>query len=497
MHNEGVLSAESCQRILVTSEDLYVGDYTRSPRAPPAPATLPDSWTPSHLESIPVIQAESGNLGRVDNADTDVAAPSHVAFQRKLDAERARNGFLVDYVIHVQQGVGGPHSIEVKLANVKLLWPFLADLQLVFDIVAVFSQFAHLDFVHRNMPCTHNSRWMFVNVILPRGKLIVVSPSPLAVSSGGASWCWLPAVALRWDLLRIGYDWGGCQESVLLVSLKRLSASLVKRIELGVVQRGWNYRSGLAIEPQELLRPSSGQIRWQAARSPGNASDGAASEARRSSAGGSAVSGVTSRAGSIASQTSRKGHAQEVPQPAWTAEHEHKLTAELDSLRIQLVMSSRWYLKAVLGALAAPAPARRAPPPQATILDSDEQDASLHNASSLNSVRPSVLSEGLPASSSQGAIIQKMQSAKLRAALGSMPSQASAQWLMHHDAVRKVLVQAKGVPLKQRLILPMVAPSLQGPLPMFVDAANVKFEPRCATSSAIYTRCLVSTRPDL
>jgi hypothetical protein len=363
--------AGCCQHIVVTSEHLYVGDYTGGDPSGHQATSLqhrPAASRQSDLQSVPVIQATPG-MGAAQSS-----SGACQAFDSKLSNDSARNGFLLDYVIHVQSGVGGPHAIEVKLSNVNVYWPFLLNLKLVQDVIQVYSHFARMDMALPNhqcarsghpehcvhgspqLPCIQNSRWMCVNAVMTHGQLLLVSPTPVVLDPAAAhASTWLPAVALRWDLLRVGYDWGAVQESVLHATLQRLSASLVKSIDLSRIEREWDHREGLVLEKNksELLRPASGTIRWQAARPPGpHTAESGQATLEQPSITGSSTSRF-SMSPSLVSNTSRltSQHGGGDASVLWTTSHMHTLTVELDTLRPQIVLSSRWYLHALLNAL--------------------------------------------------------------------------------------------------------------------------------------------------
>jgi hypothetical protein len=334
----------------VTSEHLYIGDCTGPSKRRSQRPFLPGALL--RPESSPVIQANPCPPG----SETTACGPGHASFEEVLALERDRNAFLLDYVIHGQQGVGGPHAIEVKLANVNLYWPFLANMQLVMDTVLVYSHFVHVDFVHRNLPCTTNARWMFVNVVLTNGQLLIISPHPAILGLEATSMkTWLPAVALRWELLRVGYNWGGTAETVLLVNLHKLSVSLVKSVATNAIKRSWNHRAGLQVEHPELLKPVSGQIRWQAAKPPGSPHKPPVdTQPRQASAAGSICS-TFSHVPSSVSRAREQGSCLPTnpveEESEWSTTHEHTLDMDLDSVQLQPVLSSRWYLQSFIEAV--------------------------------------------------------------------------------------------------------------------------------------------------
>ena len=413
---------------MVTSRRLYIGDLTR--QVPPhcgsalrkatckphdeahRPTALGLAPTPVIVASPRAAERESGACPA---ATSHLSSPSLCSsFEDALAAESAHNGFLVDYVIHVQERVGGPHSIEVKLGNVRVYWPFLADLKLVSDIILVYSHFAQQRFVHRNLPNTTDARWMFVNVVLTDGQLLVSSPTTLPLGdSTGASW--QPAAALCFEVLRVGYDWGASQELILRVSLQKLGVSLVKQLHLGLVCRNWSHRAGLLtgrpgrdcpeLAHPELLKPVSGQVRWHACRPPGHAEHGDVPDAnsRASSVAGSHASAI-SHATSMLSVTSRTLVRKEEAKrdAAWSTSHSHELLVQLEEVLPQIVLSSRWHLKSILDALHG----RHASPGRAALVRTDHAATTLGTSAGGTSLATSFCAQSQSRSRSTSALAQ-------------------------------------------------------------------------------------------
>jgi hypothetical protein len=288
--------------------------------------------------------------------------PTNAAFQASLSAERQRNGFLLDYVIHMHKRIGGPHSIEVQLSYVSLYWPYLTDMKLVWDIIEVYSHFAFVHWAPPNPPPNPPLRWMFVNVLLSHGQLLIVSPHEVELGGSvqGAQ-MWQPALALRWDLLRVGYDWGGDSESVLLVNLCNLSACIVKRLNTSLITHRWDHQSGLYIEHKYLLKPVNGQIRWYAHKPPrtpmdetkarGHQPEKAKTLGHVNSMTGSVHSNISRNAASVAlSRRTASGFASSMPDDdhEWATVHNHELSISLDAVKLQPVLSDRWHFQSLL-----------------------------------------------------------------------------------------------------------------------------------------------------
>lgn len=352
----------------MTSKDVYIGDYTLQHvtqpgllqqryhtnahhAAQPRSCLKPASAENKQPESTAIIRTQPAELSeaalqRAGHSTTMLRSGSvSAAFDVQLEGERKSNGFLVDYVIHVQEQVGGPHAIEVKLSNAKLHWPFLVNLQLVTDIADVFSHFAKQDFAHLQPPNTTASRWMFVNVVLEHGQLLAAGEQQLALQPGSTdSEPWQPAALLHWDVLRVGYDWGADSELVLLVTMQRLAVSLVKTFNLSLIKRSWDHQAGMNVLSPELLSPMSGRVCWHASKPPGCHAWSASGH--QASATGSVVSSHQS----FASCTTPSASADPVglSTAAWSTEHQHSITVDIDGIKPQLVIANRWHIHALL-----------------------------------------------------------------------------------------------------------------------------------------------------
>jgi hypothetical protein len=208
--------------------------------------------------AIAIIRAgdpESSQVESDHKIDEETVLSPGAAFNVALDAERTGNAFLLDYVIHAADGIQGSHSIEVVLQSLDLLWPYLHDLQLVFDIVEVYSNFVFITFACPFIIDTSLRPWFFVNIVLRQAQLLVVSPHVGCVlNSQSQAAAWAPAVLLHWQRLRVGYDWAGKQESVLVVNAEGLGAKLVKDLRPDQMHSSWRPQH-IKVPPTVLLLP--------------------------------------------------------------------------------------------------------------------------------------------------------------------------------------------------------------------------------------------------
>ena len=61
-----------------------------------------------------------------------------------------------------------------------MVWPYLADLDLIWDIQAVYSDYVYQPTVQRNPPCAGPDRWLYVNVVVKRSQVLApIFPEPL------------------------------------------------------------------------------------------------------------------------------------------------------------------------------------------------------------------------------------------------------------------------------------------------------------------------------
>lgn len=184
------------------------------------------------------------------------------SFREIVKTERESNGFLLDYVIHGEGGVQGSHCIEVVLRAVDLTWPYMHDLSLVWQIVEVYSHFVFIDYVCPFI-VDAGKPWFFVNVVLTEGHLLAISPQAGCLSSpGGCPTSWVPAVLCQWDRMRIGYDWAGQRESVLIVNAQGLCTKLLKDVHPELIQSSWQLRLQKWSESSIVL-PVDVFLRWQ------------------------------------------------------------------------------------------------------------------------------------------------------------------------------------------------------------------------------------------
>lgn len=101
------------------------------------------------------------------------SAESIQRIQRILNRQATADYLVWGFSLnHLMQAFGpdklGPHVIEIVLEGANLAWPYLADMDLIWDIQAVYSDYMFRPYVVRNPPCSGPDRWMYVNVVLKR-----------------------------------------------------------------------------------------------------------------------------------------------------------------------------------------------------------------------------------------------------------------------------------------------------------------------------------------
>lgn len=184
-------------------------------------------------------------------------------FRDSIQLERESNGFLLDYVIHGEGGVQGSHCIEVVLRAVDLTWPYLQDLSLVWQIVEAYSHFVFIDFVCPFIVDAACRPWFFVNVVLTEGHLLATSPQVGCLSdSAGYPVSWVPSILCQWDRLRVGYDWAGKRESVLIVNAEGLCVKLLKDVHPELIHSSWQLRLEQWAESSVVV-PVDIFVRWE------------------------------------------------------------------------------------------------------------------------------------------------------------------------------------------------------------------------------------------
>lgn len=249
---------------MVTSGDLSIRRSAAlvQPAHPVAPVSVVDTLDNNNF----VIIRAGGNKAMKHSCsgihDQSLRSPARI-FRDTLQTERERNGFLLDYVIHGEGGVQGSHCIEVVLRAADLTWPYLQDLSLVWQIVEVYSHFVFIDFVCPFVVDAACRPWFFVNVVLTEGLLLATSPQAGCLSSSaGCPVSWVPSILCQWDRLRIGYDWAGKRESVLIVNAEALCVKLLKDVQPELIHSSWHLRPKMWAESSIIL-PVDIFVRWE------------------------------------------------------------------------------------------------------------------------------------------------------------------------------------------------------------------------------------------
>lgn len=185
------------------------------------------------------------------------------AYDEELRLEMQSNAFALDYVIHANNGIRGSHCIELTLRQADIAWPFMNNLQLVWDIIKTYSHFLAVDFVSPLQFDTEKQAWCFVNVILENGQLVMISPE--CVTLHGAQTpqlSWYPTTLASWGRLRVGYDWGGRAEVALIVNCEAFRLAVASDMKLAAFQRGWVLRTH-KLNLHEVIAPFNSSINWR------------------------------------------------------------------------------------------------------------------------------------------------------------------------------------------------------------------------------------------
>lgn len=177
------------------------------------------------------------------------------------------NGFLLDYVIHANNGIRGSHCIEVTLRQVDIAWPFMEDFHLVWDIIKAYSSFINADFVLPFDCDSGKQAWSFVNVVLEHGQVLMISPESVSMhSSESSQLSWYPTAVASWERLRVGYDWGGIAEVAILVNCVAFRLALASDMKITAFQRGWVLRKHM-LDLHQLISPFDATMTWNSCTS--------------------------------------------------------------------------------------------------------------------------------------------------------------------------------------------------------------------------------------
>lgn len=213
----------------------------------------------------PVSHPQYGPLGYISPA-TVAQTPSD-AYEEELSLEMQSNGFLLDYVIHANNGVRGSHCIEVTLRQVDIAWPFMEDFNLILDVIRAYSSFVNVDFVMPYAIESGKQAWSFVNVVLEHGQALILSPDSVLMHSCELSKrSWYPTAVASWERLRFGYDWGGIAEVALLVNCVAFRLALASDMKMTVLHRGWVLRKH-TLDLHELISPFDATLNWDSCTS--------------------------------------------------------------------------------------------------------------------------------------------------------------------------------------------------------------------------------------
>eukprot|EP00892_Ulva_mutabilis_P007518 jgi/Ulvmu1/5138/UM021_0155.1 len=250
------------QKIIVASEHLCIlkspSDKSVSPSS--------DKYHNISTKFFPIIQARRSkhSLDTARPHHTSTTRPSTVqnpsaAYNEELQLEMQTSGFVLDYVIHAEDGVRGTHCLEVTLRQVDVSWPFMDDYQLIWSTIMAYSRFVQVDSVSPIDVDADNKTWFFVNVLLEDGQIMIVSPESMPLGRSGSFW--YPTVLASWNRMRIGYDWGGKKEAALLFDSVAMKVTLASDMKVCALQRGWTLRQN-GLDLHTLICPFDATIQW-------------------------------------------------------------------------------------------------------------------------------------------------------------------------------------------------------------------------------------------
>jgi hypothetical protein len=77
----------------------------------------------------------------------------------------------------------GPHVMEIVAREAQLHWPYLLQLDVVWEVAEVFSRFFCVPGAPPHPPARGPSQWMYINVVLHCSELFL--PLPVALPSVG------------------------------------------------------------------------------------------------------------------------------------------------------------------------------------------------------------------------------------------------------------------------------------------------------------------------
>ncbi|CAD7705163.1 unnamed protein product [Ostreobium quekettii] len=143
-------------------------------------------------------------------------------------SEHGDGGFLLDYVIQTVPPLQecGPHVMDLLLLKAHLCWPYVMDMSWLMDISNIYSGYFWAPTCSPHPLQMAPDNWFYINVVLSKSEVFVPvgpewrRPRALASRQGGQG------LKLSWDSLRVGYYWGGDQETTVRVDSQGLQGSV-------------------------------------------------------------------------------------------------------------------------------------------------------------------------------------------------------------------------------------------------------------------------------
>ncbi|KAL0042783.1 hypothetical protein WJX79_011021 [Trebouxia sp. C0005] len=147
------------------------------------------------------------------------------------------HGFSLEYVIQIVRPGQGPHVMEVHLKGAQLQWPYVTQMDFVWDLANAYKHYFIRDWVAPYPEDMGPNNWFYINVMLDNSELFVPLPDQLDGEVEHALNSKLRGVALRWEQLRVGYFFGGDGEKILRLNAHELS--MVGRLPEVVQSQDW------------------------------------------------------------------------------------------------------------------------------------------------------------------------------------------------------------------------------------------------------------------
>ncbi|KAK9808775.1 hypothetical protein WJX72_003363 [[Myrmecia] bisecta] len=194
--------------------------------------------SPGAQHRRPTLSSE--DVGNGAAFTTRHASLEEEAGQEEEEADAANvlehEGFYLEYVLQASPPSHpggppqpGPHVMELELKGAKLQWPYVLQLDLIWDIVQTYTHCICVPWVLPWPQMAGPGNWMYINVILEDSELMLPLPDAGGRShrreAGGRS-ALSKGLLLRWHQLRVGYFWGGDGEGMLRVNANEMAAVL-------------------------------------------------------------------------------------------------------------------------------------------------------------------------------------------------------------------------------------------------------------------------------